>query len=313
MNADPYYPYSEYLKKKYGKKVYKLPIKLDITCPNRDGHAGIGGCIFCNEKGGSFENLSEKYSITQQLEKNREYIKKRYKAECFIAYFQNFSNTYMPLDAFKKFMLEAAKADIVAIQISTRPDCIHREHLDYLQKISDTYKVDIVFELGVQTVNNRTLKILNRGHSLSDTINAIIKIKKYGFEVCTHMILGLPWDDMEDVIEGAKILSLLETDQVKIHSLYIPKNTELGSMYKRQEFELKTLEQYKEEVKMFLRFLDPNIAIQRIVGRMPEEDSLFCNWDTSWWKIRDDIVKEMQDENISQGDLYNYKEGILCI
>lgn len=310
MTLDPYYPYSEYLKNRYGAKVYKLPIKLDITCPNRDGLAGRNGCIFCNEKGGSFENLSEKYSITEQLEKNRDYIKKRYKADYFIAYFQNFSNTYMPFEYFKRFMLEAAQADVVAIQISTRPDCVHEKHLEFLDKVSKKYNVDIVFEIGVQTVNNRTLKLLNRGHSLSDTINALMKIKTYNFQICTHMILGLPWDDMTDVIEGAKIISLLQTDQVKIHSLYIPRNTELGKMYSENEFELKTLEEYKKEVKTFLRYLDPKIAVQRIVGRMPEEETLFCNWNTSWWKIRDDIVREMKEEKIVQGDLFQYKDGI---
>lgn len=313
MTDLPYYPYSEYLKDRYGAKVYKLPIKLDLTCPNRDGTVARGGCIFCNEKGGSFENLSEEYSITEQLEKNRDYIKKRYKAEYFIAYFQNFSNTYLPLKYFKKFILEAAKADIAAIQISTRPDCIHVEHLDFLKEVSETFKVDIVFEIGVQTVNNNSLKILNRGHGFSDTLNAILKIKKYGFQICAHMILGLPWDTMEDVIEGAKILSILQVDQVKIHSLYIPKNTRLGEMYREKEFELKTLEEYKKEVKTFLRYLDKKIAIQRLVGRMPEEETLFCNWNTSWWKIRDDLVREMQEENSSQGDLCQYEEGILLI
>lgn len=311
MNNRLYYPYGEYLKEKYGEKVYKLPIKLDLTCPNRDGKAGYGGCIFCNEKGGSFENLSSELSIVEQLQKNRDYIRDRYKAKYFIAYFQNFSNTYMPMDIFKKVMNEAAKEDVVAIQISTRPDCIHREHLEFLKKLKEKYNIDIVFEIGVQSVNNRTLQILNRGHGISDIVNALLKIKAYDFEVCAHMILGLPWDDEEDIIQGAKLLTALKVDQVKIHSLYIPTYTKLGDMYEKGEFELKTLEEYKEEVMLFLRYLSKDIAIQRLVGRMPKEDTLFCNWNTSWWKIRDDLLEEMENRGIYQGDLAHSIEGYL--
>ena len=306
-----YYPYSQYLKDKYGEKVYKLPIKLQLTCPNRDGRVGYGGCIFCNEKGGSFENLSDCLSVAEQIKKNRNYIKKRYGAKKFIAYFQNFSNTYLPFDDFCAYLQEAAQEDVVAVQISTRPDVIHKNHLDFLKELGKKYSIDVVFEIGLQTINHKTLKIMNRGHGLADSINSILKIKSYGFETCVHMMLGLPWDTMEDVIEGAKLLTVLEVDQVKIHSLYIPKNTKLAKMYERGEFQLKSMEEYKLEVKNFLLFLDKKIALQRLIGRMPKEETVFCNWNTSWWKIRDEIMEEMKSEGLYQGKEASFKEGIL--
>lgn len=310
MDNEFYYPYSKYLKDKYGEKVYKLPIKLNLTCPNRDGNVAYGGCIFCSETGGSFENLSKEMPVREQLEENKNYISSRYGAKKFIAYFQNFTNTYMDIDRFKKVVNEAIIDDVVAISISTRPDCIYDEQLEFLYEIKGRYNIDIVFELGLQTVNYHSLEKLNRAHGLSDFLLASKKIKKYGFEICVHMIVGLPWDDELDIIEGAKIISIMEVDEVKIHSLYIPKNTKLEKMYLNKDIETISLEKYIEYVIIFLRYLNPNIAIQRLVGRMPEEESVFCNWSTSWWKIRDMIHEKMIDENIRQGDRYNYNNGL---
>lgn len=310
MEKKLYYSYSNYLKEKYGEKVYKLPIKLNLTCPNRDGNVSTGGCIFCSEKGGSFENLSEKMSIKKQLNKNMNYISSRYGAKKFIAYFQNFTNTYMNIDNFKKIIQEAIIENVVAISISTRPDCIYDEQLEYLNYIKGKYNIDIIFELGLQSVNYHSLKKLNRAHGLSDFLLASMKIKKYDFNICVHMIIGLPWDNELDIIEGAKIISIMNVDEVKIHSLYIPKNTKLEELYMKKEIETISLENYIKYVIIFLRYLNPNIAVQRLVGRMPAEDSVFCNWSTSWWKIKDMILEEMTKENVIQGDLYNYMNGI---
>lgn len=304
-----YNTYSKYLVDKFGEKVYKLPISLPLTCPNRDGTLGSGGCIFCGEEGGSFENLSSTIKIKEQLEKNKEYIGKRYNAKKFIAYFQNFTNTYLPLEKFKQCIGETLIDDIVGISISTRPDCLNDKYLEYLKEIKETYNIDITVELGLQTVNYHSLKKINRGHSLAEYIEASTKLKKYNLRNCTHLILNLPWDDEIDTIENAKIVSALGVEEIKLHALYIVEGTSLGKAYKSGEISLISKEEYMERVIKFLEYLDPNIIIQRIIGRAPEENALFVNWNESWWKIRDEIISLMESRSIVQGNRFNYLGG----
>ena len=294
-----YRKYSDFLREKFGEKVYKLPVKLDLTCPNRDGTCGVGGCIFCGEEGGSFENNFG--SVRDQLLKNKELIKNKYKANKYIAYFQNFTNTYMPFEDFKRVIEESLIEGVVGVSISTRPDYLPKRHLDYLEELNKNYFVTV--EIGLQTPNYHSLKKLNRGHGLSEFIDAALKLKKRNLNVCTHIIIGLPWDDDLDILECAKILNVLGIDEVKIHALYILKDTALGKMYERGEIEPISLDDYKKKVILFLRNLKDDIIVERIIGRAPYENSLFCNWNTSWWKIRDDIINVMHENGYAQGDL----------
>ena len=294
-----YRKYSDFLREKFGEKVYKLPVKLDLTCPNRDGTCGFGGCIFCGEEGGSFENNNG--SVREQLLQNKEHIKKKYKANKYIAYFQNFTNTYMEFDDFKKVIEESLIEDVVGVSISTRPDYLPQRHLDYLEELSKEYFVTV--EIGLQTPNYHSLKKLNRGHGLSEFIDAVLKLKKRNINVCTHIIIGLPWDDNLDIVECAKILNVLDIDEVKIHALYILKDTALGDMYEKEEIKPISLKDYENKVILFLRNLKDDIIVERIIGRAPYKNSLFCNWNTSWWKIRDEIVMKMQENGYTQGDL----------
>ena len=294
-----YRKYSDFLREKFGEKVYKLPVKLDLTCPNRDGTCGVGGCIFCGEEGGSFENNFG--SVRDQLLKNKELIKNKYKANKYIAYFQNFTNTYMPFEDFKRVIEESLIEGVLGISISTRPDYLPKRHLDYLEELNKNYFVTV--EIGLQTPNYHSLKKLNRGHGLSEFIDAALKLKKRNLNVCTHIIIGLPWDDDLDILECAKILNVLGIDEVKIHALYILKDTALGKMYERGEIEPISLDDYKKKVILFLRNLKDDIIVERIIGRAPYENSLFCNWNTSWWKIRDDIINVMHENGYAQGDL----------
>ncbi|MDQ2087553.1 TIGR01212 family radical SAM protein [Herbivorax sp. ANBcel31] len=304
-----YNKFSGYLKRRYNTKVYKLPLNLPVTCPNRDGTISRKGCIFCGEEGAGFENLPNYLSVKQQLLKNSKYIGENYKSEKFIAYFQNYSNTYLPLEDFKRYINEACGDDIVAIYISTRPDCIWEDYVEYLKGIKVSKNVDIVIELGLQTVNYHTLKALNRGHLLAEFIDAVLLIKSYGLEVCTHYILDIPMDSLDDVIEGARILSALKVEQVKCHSLYILKDTPLGEMYQKGEIIPVSVDEYIERAVSFLEHLNPDIVIQRLIGRAPEERSLFCNWGKSWWKIHEMLEKKMKEEDRVQGKKYNYLNG----
>jgi len=304
-----YNRFSEYLKKKYGSKVYKLPINLPVSCPNRDGCVGSGGCCFCGEEGAGFENLSVEMSVRSQLEANARYISKNYKAEKFIAYFQNYSNTYLPMSSFSEYMQEACVEGVVALYISTRPDCVDDQRTDFLRQLKDERKVDIVVELGLQSSNYRTLKWLNRGHGLAEFIDAVLRIKQWGLEVCVHMINDLPTDNAEDVVESAKLLSALGVNQVKCHSLYILENTALGDRYIKGEFQPLSMDEFIDRTIAFLEHLDPCITVQRLIGRAPAERTLFCNWDTSWWKVQEAIEKKMQQESRYQGRCFDYLNG----
>lgn len=302
MNNNPYYSVGEYYKDTYGEKVYKLPIKLSLTCPNRDGACGLGGCIFCSESGGSFENLPSFLTVNQQLEKNKDYIGSRYKAKKFIAYFQNFSNTYMGLEDFKEVIRACNKDYIVAISISTRSDCVSRDKLVFLDEFRRETGIDITFELGLQTANYRSLDILNRGESLADFIFAVNLLNEYNIRVCTHVILSLPWDGIRDVVETARIVNALGVEEIKIHSLFIVRNTKLAKMYEENKIKMISKDEYENNVIEFLRYIDRDVAVARIVGRAPKDETIFCNWDTSRWKIRDEIIQTMNDRGIVQGD-----------
>ena len=304
-----YNVYSDYLKKRYGEKVYKLPVGLPVTCPNRDGTCGKSGCTFCGEIGAGYENLPADMTVNQQLLTNKAHIKPKYKAEKFIAYFQNFSNTYLPINQLKNYIEEACHEDVVGIALATRPDCVNDAYLDMLSDIKKTKKVDITIELGLQSVNYHSLIKINRGHTLAEFIDAIIRIKQYELESCAHLILNLPWDDKIDVIENAKILSAMKVDQVKLHALYIVKETQMAQDYLNGELELISKEEYMERVITFLEYLDSRIVVQRLIGRAPESNTLFSNWHTGWWKIRDTMIKMMEERNTFQGRLCNYLNG----
>lgn len=304
-----YNKYSTYLKEKYGDKVYKIPINLRTTCPNRDGTCGKGGCTFCGDVGAGYEMRDSEEAIKDQLSANIEKIRLKYKAKYFIPYLQNYSNTYMSLTRFEKILEEVAHPESVGIAISTRPDCINKAYLESLYNWAMKYKKDVCIELGLQTVNYHTLKQINRGHGLAEYLDAVMQIKQYPFTICTHLIVDLPWDTLEDVIETAKCMSALRVDYVKLHALYIVKNTVLAKVYEKGELDLVSLEEYKERVINFLRYLSKDIVVQRIIGRAPEEHTLYANWNTSWWKIHDDIVAAMEGASFRQGDLCDYMGG----
>lgn len=304
-----YNRYADYLKNKYGNKVYKIPINLPVSCPNRDGNCGTGGCTFCSDDGIGYEMLDAKIAIGTQLETNIEYIGKRYKAEFFIAYLQNYSNTYLPLEKLKTYLQAIVHPKLVGISISTRPDCISDAYLAVIDEWAKTNKMDVCIELGLQTVNYHSLERINRGHGLSEYVDAVLRIKRYDFQICTHLILNLPWDNERDVIENAKMMSVLGSDYIKLHALYIVKNTVMGDAYQKGELQMITEEEYKERVILFLRYLSPELIIQRIIGRAPKEYTLFANWDSSWWKIHDEIVAQMDEKGYKQGDLCHYMNG----
>ena len=304
-----YNVYSTYLKERYGEKVYKLPISIPDTCPNRDGTLGTRGCAFCGSIGAGYENLPADMTIQRQIEANIAHIQPKYKANKFIAYFQNFTNTYIRPDVFRQYLIEACRPDIVGIAVATRPDCVNTTYFDIMAEIKETYGVDILVEFGLQTVNYKTLQKINRGHTLAEYIDAMMMIQAYPFRNCTHVILDLPWDTMEDVVETAKIISALPTHEIKLHALYIIKNTVMADWYKAGEIQLVSAEEYVDRVVTFLEYTRPDIVFQRLIGRAPKEATEFANWGMGWWKIRDMIDAELARRDTRQGAKCTYLHG----
>lgn len=305
MEKTRYHKYSDWLKLKYGKKVYKLPINLPGTCPNRDGMLGKGGCIFCGEIGTGFESPEKSFDVLRQLKENMAYIGPKYKAEAFIAYFQNYTNTYLPMNQFKDLVEMACIEGVVGISISTRPDCIGEPYLNALEEISRKYKVDIEIELGLQSANDQTLVKINRGHDVACFIDAVNRVHKRGFTVCAHLIGNLPWDTDEDNLKAIELLNELKVEGVKIHSLYVLKHSLMGHMYQNGDFDIISAEAYLKRLVEMIRHLSGETVIQRLFGRAPECDTLFCNWNTSWRKLQNDLEIKLEDLDAYQGDLYH--------
>lgn len=308
-----YRDYASWLLERYGERVYKIPINLPGgTCPNRDGRIGYGGCHFCEATGSGFQCLSEEMAISAQRKENKAFYQKRFKCKKFIPYLQSYSNTYLPLADFKQAIDEATDdPDMVGLSLSTRPDLVHPAYLDALEDLAHKRALDIDIELGLQTVNYHTLRHMGRGHGLAEFIDACLRIKARGFSVCAHVILNLPGDTDEDARETARVLSALGVDLVKLHSLYIVGKTPLAQAYVRGEFQMISLEDYVNRAVDFLELLHPDIIIARLVGKGPREDLIFCNWDTSWWKIKDAINASFAARGSRQGSKCHYLGGRL--
>nr|WP_303007388.1 TIGR01212 family radical SAM protein [uncultured Anaerostipes sp.] len=302
-----YNTYSAHLKKRFGEKVYKLPVNLPVTCPNRiEGR----GCSFCAGVGTGFEAMSETVPVKDQLNRTKAYIGKRYGAKKFLAYFQNYTNTFLPLGEFRDYVLEALEEeDIVGISISTRPDCIRKDYLEFLNEIQKERGAAVTMEFGLQTVNYHTLRKIKRGHTLAEYLNAVLLTAPYGFEICTHVILNLPGDTAEDAVETARVISALPVSVVKAHSLYIPKKSVLYEEYRDGKISLCTKEEYINRLTEFVANLREDIVIERLFSRVPEEDAVFSNWGVSWWKLKDLFEETMKQKGYVQGCRCDYLDG----
>lgn len=302
-----YRGYNEYLKERYGTKVYKVPVALPVTCPNRDGRLSSEGCIFCGSIKADYEGAAP--GITAQLNARISHMAPKYKAEKFIAYFINFTNTYVAPDLFRSWVEEACShPSVVGLDVSTRPDCIHEVYLDILSEARERYGTDITVELGLQTANPHTLLRIGRCHTAAEFVDAALRIGRYGFELCAHLIADLPWDDRLDVEETAKLISVLPVTQVKIHSLYVLQGTPLAAMYERGECTLLPLEEYVERVVLILSKIRPDMVVQRMVGRA-SANALAIHEGKPWWDVKKEIERVMVERHITAGCACDYMDG----
>lgn len=294
---------SEYLKKRYGERVQRLPINAGFTCPNRN-QEGKNGCIFCDETGSGFASFDENMVIEKQIEKMIDRYK--HKASKYMAYFQSNTNTFEKTEELEKIYTRSLINDkIVILDISTRPDCVDDKKLDMIAKFKK--KVDVFIEYGLQSTNTNTLIEMNRGHYLSEAIKAIMESRKREIEVILHFIIDYPKDSTNDVIEMAKFSNVLDIQGVKLHSLYIVRNTVLGNRYINNDFNPLSLEDYINRIILFLEYLSPNIVIHRLAADPPKDNAIHGNWGLSKLQIVNMIEKEMKKRNTFQGRHYKNK------
>jgi radical SAM protein (TIGR01212 family) len=260
-----YISLNEYLRNKFGCKVYKLALSAVTTCPNRDGTVGFGGCIFCGEEGsGSFASPIT-MSVATQIELAKQKIKNKTSSNKYIAYFQSFTNTYAPIDYLEKVFSEAiSHPEVVVLSIATRPDCLPQEVLDLLEKLNKIKPVWV--ELGLQTIHEETAKYIRRGYPLSVYDNAVKNLKAIGVKVITHMIIGLPFETVEMMTETAKYIGESKSDGIKLQLLHILRGTDLEKEYLQGKFQALTMEEYTEILKKCLAVLPPDIIVHRITG-----------------------------------------------
>lgn len=256
---------NEHYKEKFGCKVYKLSIDAGFTCPNRDGTVGSGGCIFCSADGGGEFAEKPDTDILTQLERAKKRVRSKNKDGKYIAYFQSFTNTYAPIQRLEKLYYAAIKPDyIVGLAIGTRPDCISDECIDLLFEINKIKPVSV--ELGLQTVHENSVRYIRRGYENQVYFDAVKRLKAKGIEVVTHIIIGLPYEDIKMAVETTRQAVQAGTDGVKFHLLHVLKNTDLEKDYMNGKFNCLTLEEYAEILKACIKVLPKSVVVHRITG-----------------------------------------------
>jgi len=304
MNKKRYNQYSAYLKEKFGVKVYKITLDAGFSCPNRDGTISSGGCIFCGDDGSFSQAHSNKLSISEQLDEGIKNLSERFKAEKFMSYFQAFSNTYKPVNELEKIYTEALNhKDIVGISIGTRPDCIDDDKLKLISSFKDDYYTWI--EYGLQSIHDKTLQKINRGHDYNCFLKTYEQTKKYGINVCVHVILGL-WETKEEMMQTAKELARLEIDGIKIHMLCVLKGTKLEQMYNNNEIDFMSEEDYINTVCDFLEYLPQKTLIHRLAGNGLKKNLIYPRWLGKKLDCLNKIDREFARRDTFQG----YKFGV---
>ena len=272
-----YFDLNTYLRDIFGCRVQKISLDAGLSCPNRDGFIATGGCIYCNSRGSGTGAFKKGMSITEQIMKGKEFLKKRYKAKKFIAYFQSFSNTYGPYEKLKGLYEEAlAIDDIVGLSIGTRPDCIDESILTLLEGYTKDYLVWI--EYGLQSIHDRTLTFINRGHDVNCFKRAVEATRNRGMKICTHVILGLPFEDRDDMLTTAKAVASMRIDGIKIHLLYVIKGSRMEKLYLEGKYRCLSQEEYANLVCDFLELLPPDMVIQRLTGDPHPAELVVPEW-----------------------------------
>lgn len=307
-NHRRFHSWSLFSEKEFGMRVQKVSLNVGFTCPNRDGSIGYGGCAYCNNQGFNPSYCHPEKGVKQQLEEGIEFLKKRYKGTSkFLAYFQAYSNTYGSIGYLKEKYSEAlSHPEVVGIIIGTRPDCVDEEKLDYLSDLSK--KTFVSVEYGVESIYDKTLQIINRGHDFNCSKVAIELTSKRGIHTGVHMILGLPGESREMMIEQTDVLSSLPIQSIKFHQLQIVKGTRFEDIYdeKPEYFQFFDFNEYVDLVIDIAERLNPDIAIERFSGEVPPEYNVGPRWNAGRAdQVLQKIEKRFKERDTWQGRLFN--------
>lgn len=295
-----YHTLDYFYKHKFGCKIAKISLNGGFTCPNKDGTKGVGGCIYCSKLGsGDYAGKPGK-SLTEQFFDIKKVMDKKWQDTKYIGYFQANTNTYAPLEELKKKYEEVLKIDgVVGLNIATRSDAITEGCLDYLEHLNK--KTFLNIELGLQTIHEKTNKLINRGETLKDFVSMVNKLRSRGINVIVHIINGLPYETKEDMIETIKFVNNLDIQGIKIHMLHIIDGTKLAELYKEKPFHVLTREEYVDIVCDELEFLRPEIVINRITGDPNPDDLIEPKWLIKKFGVLNEIDKEMKRRDSYQG------------
>lgn len=300
-----YNEYGTWLKNQLGCKVQKISLNAGFTCPNRDGTVGVGGCTYCNNQTFNPAYCKTEKSITQQLEEGKQFFSKKYPEMKYLAYFQAYTNTYASVSEIKQKYEEALKVkDVIGLVIGTRPDCMPDELLDYLEELNR--RVFLVVEYGIESVYDKTLVRINRGHTHNSTVDAINRTTSRGIKTGGHIILGLPGESRQEILEEAEILSALPLTTLKLHQLQLIKGTRMADEYDEcpSDFHLFNVDEYIDLVIDFVERLNPAIVLERFVSQSPASLLAIPGWGLKNYEFVDKVRKRMNERNSMQGRLY---------
>jgi len=299
-NSKRYYDLKTFFVNRFGCKVYKLQIDAGFTCPNRDGTVAYGGCIYCDGRFSKLRQMGPLPSVTEQIERGKEFYRGKRGAQKFIAYFQTATNTYAPVERLRALYDEAlSRDDIVGISVGTRPDCVPDEML----RLFEGYAQDqhVWLEYGLQSIHNRTLELINRGHDYETFLDAVDRTVDRNINICVHIIVGLPGETREDIMQTARALASLPIQGIKIHLLLALSGTPLGDLYEKGEVRMITKEEYVSTVCDILEVLPPEVVIQRLTADGYRDIYLAPDWGINKMAVLNAIEGEMERRNSWQG------------
>lgn len=309
-NNKRYNTYSSFIKNHFNERVQKISLDVGFSCPNRDGSKGIGGCTYCNNNSFNPDYCEPIKSVTQQLDEGISFFSKKYKTQKYLAYFQAYTNTYADIKLVKELYLEAVNhPKVVGLIIGTRPDCISENLINFLSDLSKDYFISL--EFGVESTLDKTLKYVNRCHTYDETIAAYNLAKDKGLHLGAHLILGLPGESREEILNHAIEISKLPIETLKIHHLQVLKHTMMAIQIKREpeKFDLFEVEEYIDFVTEFIALLRPNIIIERFISESPSNLLLAPKWDgLKNFEMIAKIDKKLIEKNLWQGK--NYSQSI---
>lgn len=296
-----YHSLNDELRRRFGGKVYKLALDGGMTCPNRDGTLGDGGCIFCSGGGsGDFAERQQPGGVTAQIQAAKARIAQKTDAQRFIAYYQSFTNTYAPVSYLRQLFTEAIQhPEVVALSIGTRPDCLPEDVLDLLEELNRIKPVWV--ELGLQTIHEETARLIRRGYELPCFEEAVANLRARGIETIVHVILGLPGEDKEKMLETVAYLAHQKIQGIKLQLLHILEGTALAEMYHRGEVEPMTFEAYMDVLFSALELLPPEMVIHRVTGDGPKRILVEPQWSGNKKMVLNTIRQEMERRDVRQG------------